>query len=289
MPRPKMITENDLRILELLGKYSVLTTNILSEIIADVSKHYIKKRTYQLIERGYIKRNGYSLMLTIKGARKIGMNSVPVVKDYNTHKKLAANEALISLSEHLNVYSSKEIKEHYLIPATFRVGGGVEKEGIYAVYALPKKPTQKLVKDIKIEINKLRDYNVKKAIVFCPTKESYDVFDPDRPCKGIDELLLLPYPLGIDWFVRKDNLCEVIKEPLKPADRTFADYIAGNNTYFSYLVTNDIVKINRIKLFYDHVIQYEKSKSITAVILKDQQSHFRQIFKDYPELKYFML
>ncbi|SHF16128.1 hypothetical protein SAMN02745133_01965 [Desulforamulus putei DSM 12395] len=289
MPRPKMVTENDLRILRLFGKYSVLSTNALSEIITDVSKNYVKKRTYQLIERGYIKRDGYNLTLTIKGAREIGLDSVPVVKEYNVHKKIAVNEALISLSEHLNVYSSKEIKELCLIPTTFRIGGGVEKDGIYAVYALPKKTTQKLVKDIKNEINKLRHYNIKKAIVFCPSKESYDAFDPDNPCEGIDELLLLPYPLGIDWFVRKDNLCEIIKEPLKPADRTFADYIAGNNTYFSYLVTNDIVKINRIKLFYDQVIQYEKSKSITAVILKDQQSHFRKIFKNYPELKYFML
>ncbi|AEG14493.1 hypothetical protein Desku_0894 [Desulfofundulus kuznetsovii DSM 6115] len=284
MPPAKQLTQRDMELLRYLAKCSVLTLGQAKRIYGNTEQYHYR-RLKCLEERGYVRTESrYSRYIeaTKLGIKEAGYDHSPPRlrdKDQCRHKARVAEICLgLPNWEYL---SPREVKQSTTVNKSYRLDGLLRKDGKeYVVYLLSDDPRRTTIQGIKHELNDMPYHRIYNAIVFCPTLKAMEHFYIDIP--KLEELLLLPYPYGIELLRHKDEIEGRIEDLLRgyeKANRRFADYQKGQ-TYVSVLAFNDVVKKEQLEAYLK--LRDREKKDVEIVCLESQS---RKLTEQFPGVK----
>jgi hypothetical protein len=288
LPPEKRLTERDLQLLEAVIKCGVISSKQAQEIYGVDNYHY--KRISKLVDRGYLIRTGRHIQATPLGAKVFcdisGQedNLTPVRIREPWQRKQKENVARIYFGlKNWHFMTSREIKKEKGISNSAFINCYVSNNGKgYAVYMLSSDPKKSTVRGIKSELDRLIEHGISKAIIFCPKPESMRKFGTYSG-RSINELLLLPFPFGLNLLNSMESLNQIIQNKFHgfiPSNRPFADYEKGN-TLVSVLIYNDLVKKEHLADY----LSYTKKREGREIIIACLESQAAQFAAQFPGVK----
>lgn len=236
------------------------------------NKWYHYKRIQRLVEAGYlIKRSGY-VELTSKGAEMIGSKKLRFNKEMGVSSRFEIANIALALKNH-SILSSREVREEYnLYRKTLFKNVLVCNNLYYFIYLLPEDPAAVLINSIKSELKSFSSsIMARHSIVFAPTLSAMAKFGI-ADCKQ-NELLLLPYPSGLDLI--NTYLGKALDLPR--VNKPFADY-ETEDYCIAVLTLNNIARRYALNAYF----AVGSDKPVKILCLSSQVEIFSNI---YPSAK----
>lgn len=282
MGRQKELTDRDMELFSLLVRCRVLEINDVARVYG--VKDYYRARVRVLSERGYLlRRKGY-VEIAQKGLREVmpAAKVVPV-RDGKQRSKLAEFARMyFALKDNWEFVFASEYKRRVQAVSFARFGAVIARDGVqYAAYLLPSNVHDTNVMKLRQEIGGLPRYGITRAVVFHAAEKVAAQFGSD-PC-GLESLLLLSYPDGLDLLNRRDDIYALIRSRyprFSPCGRPLADLEHGD-TYISILVDNDLAKQKHLHDYLERVQELE-GRTCVGVCLPRQKE---QLAETFPKLK----
>jgi len=277
--------ERDVHLLKMLYKNGVLSNEQIREMYGHTSSYYKKRLTQLSKERYLIRDNGY-VRITSKGIAEIGIVGIPKKLRRKEMKRRVEVLNAVRLLPEWEVLLSVEIKKKKGLNKSSHIDAYIEKDGIgYAVYMVDAKTIRPVTLGrLWNEMQEMPLKGINRVMVLFEHAAAMSQVASKVEKPRMEELLLLPYPSGIDLFNAycsegfKDCLSEKLPglEPLDSA-RKFADYQWQGN-YVSVLVTNDAVKRYYLGRYYNGLSYQAEKKDIVIVCAGDQRVFFANLY-----------
>lgn len=274
MGRPRELTGRDKELLSLLARCRVLEMNQVARVYG--VRDYHRMRVEVLAARGYLLRQRGLVKATQKGLREMGLNGdIVPVRNAGQRRKLAGfAEVYLALRDRWSFAFSGEYKKRRPDLSFASFGAVIARNGAeYVVYLLLSKSHESSVAKLRQEIAGLVHYNIRRAVVLCAHDHTLALFGSDP--LGLDSLILLPYPGGLDILCRLDEIhaCARAEFPgCLPCKRPFADY-ERDDVYISVLADHDLARQRFLHDYLGHVQRFEKRPCV-GVCLPGQEEHF---------------
>jgi len=286
MPPKKYLTEKDLNLFRCLADCGALTSEQARRFYGDVSAyHYV--RLAKLEERKYIRRHGKYIEIMTKGLRAVGLDEEPprLRETWERERRSKIAELYFSLAN-WNFIPKREVRKLHKITQSMQLGCCIERnQKRYAVYLLRENPHKTTLTGIYNEIRRLDISKIYRAIIFHQSEESLTYFD-NINAKMIKEILMLPYPGGIDILRHMDKIENAIAGRFGSSattGRPFADY-EKDRTYYSVLVFNDIIKKKALKEYLESAAKRE-GREVVIICLAGQSEYFAGQFPGVKQIK----
>jgi hypothetical protein len=264
------ITEKDWKLFQLISTSGVCTFEQARQIYDTRWYHY--KRIDTLVKGGYLIKHGSFIELAKKGAEEIGETKYRFRRE--GMRELHAEIANIALTLNYPLISAREVRNKYGLNRKTHLKGAILYNDInYFLYLLTEKTTLQYITSIKTEIKSFAASGIcRNAIVFAPTPEVMALFETD-PC-SVQELLLLPYPAGIDLI---NNYFSFSPQQVFPdaviTNKPYAHY-ETKDYYVTSLILNDLAKRTTLEAYF----QLQLHKPVKIICLPKQQKFFASLY-----------
>ncbi len=266
------LNEVDIKLFQLIAASGTCTLEQARQLYGG-NQWYHYKRIQRLEDDRYLIKRGKYLELTKRSAELIGEPKYRFRHD--GVREAHAEIADIVLSLGLDFISNRQLRSEYGLNRKTYFKGAVIIDGYYYfLYLLGDKPSNQYLGGLKAE---LRTYSAsgitRKSVVFAPTPTAMAMFGNDH-CKQ-DELLLLPYPSGINLLNQyfsagnQDYINSLIPGAV-PTRQPFAHYESPSQ-YYTVLILNDIAKRNALTGYFMSPFQ---NKPVSIICLDSQKSLF---------------
>ncbi|SHF87951.1 hypothetical protein SAMN02746089_02708 [Caldanaerobius fijiensis DSM 17918] len=278
-----MLTERDMKLLEHLKRYGVITKEGAGALYG--TEKYHDTRLTELYRAGYVKRKYGIVYLGKKGKEVVGEGKkLPTDKMMKRRAIRISEMAAYFEGSAWTFVPSWEVKRREgEIDRGGRFLGLLEGRTEYMVYDVGEKPNEVTIKRMKDEMRKLYKVGVYRAVVFYGSGEAREKYGTEG--LGLTEQLALPYPEGIE-LLRKHGERDIVKEAARKAfgevrepEWSEADCTAEGKQVV-VLVLNDIEKRAKLKNYFELAkYRHTKVQEVIIVCLKEQEETFR---KEYP-------
>lgn len=282
------LSDRDKTLLEQLAKCSLLTMEHVKVIYGN-KKWYHMRRTTKLKEYGYINKNYGYITLASEGiyyAEENGIDIRPLPKDKVLKQRTSKIiDLMYQIESKLNFIPSWELKEKYNLNRGSRVYGMISGNKDYYIYNLGKKPSDKLMKDIKSELTKLDMVGINKAILLAESLEAIKSWKEES--LSLREQLLLPYTkmglLIINSLASEDIIEKsarlIYGDKLQKPKWLSADYSVENDKQVIVLILNDIEKKKMLEEYYQSVkYNYTINQDVVIICLESQFKNFKALY-----------
>lgn len=309
MGRHKVLTERDIALLNNLYNMDVLKKEHIIRLHYADAPQYCHKRVKELINRGYIRRDGHLYLITDKGMRTINKKITVQSSKRLTAENRKYKTTLSDIYPKLHPFgwywsTSRQVKAKYNLDRSYRIGGELENARTgqsYIVYLISSTPRLPTIGKIKSEIQTaLRKLNRNRIIILCNSLTGYSHFMQENTTYGSPELHILPVGLALDTILRRtvdptwlENLvmnllpgAEVVtKSKALHADLELT--LDGKSYYLTELITYDIVK--RYHLLYYGADQAMLDKDVILLTLSEYKikgiEDFSETLESYPHIR----
>lgn len=263
------LTARDFELIKLLSASGVCTLEQARQVY-DESRWYHYKRIDLLCKAGYLLKRGSYIELAKQGAELIGESKYRFRHD--ELREIHSEVANIALVLGDSFVSSRQLRNQYGLNRRNHFKGAIlHEDKYYFVYLLGEKSTRQYIASVKHEIRSIASARITDcAIVFALSPESMAMFEVDS-CR-LQELLLLPYPAGIDMLSEHWNFNIDIPGAVK-SNKPFAHYEA-EDCYITLLTLNDLVKRTALDAYF----QLSPSKPVRIICLPKQQKFFANLY-----------
>lgn len=286
------LPERDIEVLQLLSRNGIMTNEQVRLIYGNTSKYYLR-RLEKLSKWGYIVRKSGHISITQKGIQLVGGKfSTFKIKEQNKTQRADLINLVFELPD-WEIMFSKEVKLERGINRGAWIGAHIKKGEIeYGVYMLAAgNPRPVTVGRLWREINELPAKSlIQRAIIFCYSVQSMGAMINKIEDPSVRELLMLPYPNGLEVFKRyhSDGFRKLIAQRFpgpSPSGRKFADFI-WDGKYVSILMANDAVKRANLKKYYGGLSEELEKREVIIVCSQGQHGVFS---KHFPHAKFALL
>lgn len=274
MGRSRELTGRDKELLFLLARCRVLEMNQVAQVYG--VRDYHRMRIRVLTARGYVLHQRGLVRATSKGLQSIGLNGemVPVRSAKQCRKLAGFAEIYLALRNKWSFAFSGEYKKRRPDLSFASFGAVITRNGAeYVVYLLLSKARKSSITRLRQEIAGLVHYNIRRVVVLCAHDHTLALFGSDS--LGLDSLILLPYPGGLDILCRLDEIHARARAEFPgclPCKRPFADY-ERDEAYISVLADHDLARQRFLRDYLGHVQRLEKRPCV-GVCLPGQEEHF---------------
>lgn len=266
------ITERDKNLFQLISTSGVCTFEQARQIYGTKWYHY--KRIDALVKGGYLLKRASFIELAKKGAEEIGETKYRF--RHEDMRELHAEIANIALTLNYPLVSARDIRNKYGLNRKTHLKGAIRNNDIdYFLYLLSDKATLQYITSVKAEIKAFATSGICcNAIIFAPTPKVMALFETDS-CAA-QELLLLPYPAGIELINNYLSFCpKKIFPDLVTSNKPYAHY-ETNDYYITSLILNDLAKRTALEAYF----QLQLKKPVKIICLEKQQKFFAS---QYPQ------
>jgi len=285
-----ILTDRDRYFLEILRENGMITYKQAGQLYETSSYHF--KRLKQLIEGGYIKKNGRKYVtLGTTGVKELELNiktnykfQKRILEKPETEKREVSVDLMLLCSKYnCRWFYSRMAKLQFNISKNISINGLISCQNKnYPVYILSKYPLKTKIRQMQKEIPWLKIFD--GIIVLCLTQEIYDAFNISiNNNRAPAHLYLLEYPANIDLALSilnseiMDNIYKTILkiDELLPTSKVYADKMVRRNNkeyYLTNLLINDLARLNYIKEYIDKWYKLEQRPII--VIHRENQNFF---------------
>lgn len=279
------LTDRDIDVLQTMARVGVLSNRQVKRLYGDPSRYHIK-RLEKFQEMGYIVReNGYS-QVTKKGMAALGIDGTPKrLRKVDITKRVKVVD-LIEMIPYWEVKLGYEIKAEEKINRNAYLDAALVKQGqVYVVYLVDAKELRPVTLGrLWREMQELPLKGLKRMLILFEHSMAMGMVAAKVDKPRMEELLLLPYPGGIEIFnIYNDNVFINLLNDKLPgmapltSDRLFADYQWQGN-YVSILVANDAVKRYYLHEYFDGLSYQTEKKDVVIVCTNDQRTFFANMY-----------
>lgn len=312
------LTERDINIIKDIHKVKVLTIRQIRRLYFKEKTSYASRRMIMLKQNGYVQtkplnnKNGRKettcYYLTEKATRELELEaSVAASRIMSGHLqdlRVQVNEIFVMIQTTNWPWiwlDSREIKKEMGLNRSSEIVGGIKivenfanGGNTYGVYLISNNTSDKKINDIKFEINRNALTGLNRVIVFCETKDAFYRFGSED--LNTTSLIKLPFKFGLSILSflgpKSKNISSLTKEILgtEPYEFTVVPYtnLAIDYEYEKYqfvdFLTNDLAKVNFVKIFGKQFTESSKCK-ILALVFDELYSEYEQVFRNSDYIK----
>lgn len=281
------LSRDDKKVIEFLSEYKIMQVEDTKLIYH--SEWYHRKKIKKLVEEGYIKKyKFYYIELDKKGREYLNITGTNYIKNksngsYMERLKQISKIGTITINSKLRFIPSWKVKEKGIFTDTARkyLGILITKNDKYLIYAVSDKKEKTYIHQLIYDIKKVLEYN--KVIIFVDSldklKHEYKTLNFQNEntyiivnTKENRELIKIFDSIDFYELVRKIYGSDI---QILFSDWDIADYCIENDTYIINMLFLDIVKINRLRWFYQ---ENENTKKIIKILtLKENEDIIKNL------------
>jgi len=279
------LQERDIVLLKALCKSGVLNNELVQEIY-DGKGSYYKKRLTQMSMEGYLVRDRGYVRITSKGMAAVGVEGAPKKLRRVDMKRRVAILSAVKMLPDWKVMLSSEIKKKKGLNKSSQIHAYIEKDGLgYGVYMIETK-TIKPVALGKLwqEIQEMNLKGIERVIMLFRYAEAMSFVASRVKEPKIKELLLLPYPDGMELFrVQHNGAVEKYLQENLPGitkvvnGKRFVDYWWQGN-YVVNLITNDAVKRYYLREYFEGMLYQIEKRDVVILCTDSQRILFAKLY-----------
>lgn len=246
--------ENEIKILEFLGKYQFI---LKKDIYCFFEKNntYYPKRITKMIKLGLIKRYKDTIVLASAGKQFLKLKGIKINESKYTKsyierlRNISHIGAITNTQDNISFVPSFELKENLSYAESSRRYLGIIKINRinYIFYIITKEHSDKYVSNIKYDILKGNNFNC-GIIIFIDDRNRIDLNSFSCGSKNIFLINNLDELNNLNKIDTDKLVKEIYGNKVCLSQYSFCDYIYKDK-YISLLEIIDIEKINRIEMF----------------------------------------
>lgn len=279
------LTERDIDVLRMMARAGVLCNRQVKRLYGNPKRFHIRKLE-KFQELGYVVRdNGYS-QVTRKGMAALGIDGTPKRLRKIDIKKRVRVVDLIEMLPDWDVKLGYEVKAEEKINRNAYLDAAIKRqERTYVIYLIDaKEPRPVTLGRLWNEIQEMPLKGLSRVLMLFEHATAMGLVAAKVKKPRIEELLLLPYPDGIELFntYHGTGFIALLQNKLPglellTSDRLFADYQWQGN-YVSVLITNDAVKRYCLHEYYNGLSYQTEKKDVVIVCTSDQRTFFANLY-----------